>query len=127
MPAIFRLAGDTSPTDTPVDTSTNAPSILAINGFFCGFTVVVVLARMYVRSIMLKTLGVDDILILFATVKLFFSCPGPFSHYDWQSVVSKGPSCNCRGIDSVTSTRLAIEELKTRWLFQIVSLYREHN
>ncbi|KAE9370760.1 hypothetical protein N431DRAFT_40454 [Stipitochalara longipes BDJ] len=68
MPSIFRLAGDTSSTDTPVDTSTNAPSILAINGFFCGFTVLVVLARIYVRSIMLKTFGVDDFLITGATI-----------------------------------------------------------
>jgi hypothetical protein len=69
MPAIFRLAGDTSSTPTPVDTSTNAPSILAINGFFCAFTVIVVLARIYVRAIMLKTFGTDDYLITAATVR----------------------------------------------------------
>ncbi|KAH8779133.1 phosphatidylserine decarboxylase [Hyaloscypha sp. PMI_1271] len=68
MPAIFRLAGDTSSTPTPVDTSTNAPSILAINGFFCAFTVIVVLARIYVRAIMLKTFGTDDYLITAATI-----------------------------------------------------------
>jgi len=78
MPSIFRLAGDTSSTDTPVDTSTNAPSILAINGFFCGFTVLVVLARIYVRAFMLKTFGVDDFLITAATVRsiLSFSAQG---------------------------------------------------
>jgi len=68
MPSIFRLAGDTSSTPTPLDTSTNAPSILAINGFFCGFTVLVVLARMFVRSVMLKTVGADDWLICAATL-----------------------------------------------------------
>jgi hypothetical protein len=78
MPAIFRLAGDTLSTAGPVDTSTNAPSILAINGFFCGFTVIVVLARIYVRAIMLKTFGTDDYLMLAATVRHFFLPSGLF-------------------------------------------------
>ncbi|PMD25802.1 hypothetical protein NA56DRAFT_529236, partial [Hyaloscypha hepaticicola] len=42
---------------------TNVPSILAINGFFCGVALIVVLARIYVRSVMLKTFGTDDYLI----------------------------------------------------------------
>jgi hypothetical protein len=45
------------------DTSTNAPSILAINGALAGFTLLVVLARYYVRTIMLKSMGADDWLI----------------------------------------------------------------
>ncbi|PVH82004.1 hypothetical protein DL98DRAFT_514370 [Cadophora sp. DSE1049] len=52
----------------PVDRSTNAPSILAVNGVFCGAAVLVMAARMYVRTVMLKTLGVDDWLILAATI-----------------------------------------------------------
>lgn len=52
----------------PVDRSTNAPSILAVNGVFCGIIVVVMALRMYVRAVMLKTVGVDDWLILAATV-----------------------------------------------------------
>ncbi|EPE25197.1 hypothetical protein GLAREA_11778 [Glarea lozoyensis ATCC 20868] len=42
------------------DKSTNAPSILAINGALCGVTLLVVLARFYVRSVMLKSVGADD-------------------------------------------------------------------
>jgi hypothetical protein len=52
----------------PLDQSTNAPSILAINGFFAGFTTLIILARVYVRAIMLKTVGTDDYLIILATV-----------------------------------------------------------
>ena len=52
----------------PVDRSTNAPSILAVNGVFCGAAVLVMAARFYVRAVMLKTLGTDDWLILAATV-----------------------------------------------------------
>lgn len=42
------------------DKSTNAPKILAITGFFATLTLIVVLARFYVRSVMLKTTGADD-------------------------------------------------------------------
>ncbi|PBP28427.1 hypothetical protein BUE80_DR000494 [Diplocarpon rosae] len=48
------------------DRSTNAPSILAINGAFCGFAVTVVMVRMYARAIVLKAVGKDDWLILAA-------------------------------------------------------------
>jgi hypothetical protein len=73
MPTIFRLARETSSADASTVTETNAPSILAINGFFCGVAVVVVLARIYVRSIMLKTFGTDDYLITGAMVRYSFS------------------------------------------------------
>ncbi|KAL3422256.1 integral membrane protein [Phlyctema vagabunda] len=39
---------------------TNAASILAINAVFCWFTFVVVGLRIYVRTVMLKKMGVDD-------------------------------------------------------------------
>jgi hypothetical protein len=84
MPTIFRLARETSSADASTVTETNAPSILAINGFFCGFTLIVVLARIYVRSIMLKTFGPDDYLITAAMVRYFFSCAGNYPCYDWQ-------------------------------------------
>jgi hypothetical protein len=45
------------------DKSTNAPTILAINGALCFFTLVIVLARFYVRTVMLKSMGTDDWLI----------------------------------------------------------------
>ncbi|KAG9230700.1 hypothetical protein BJ875DRAFT_384579 [Amylocarpus encephaloides] len=45
------------------DTSTNAPKILAINGALAGFTLVVVLLRFFVRTVMLKSMGIDDWLI----------------------------------------------------------------
>lgn len=44
----------------PLDQSTNAPKILAINGVFMGIALVVVLLRFFVRSIMLKSVGSDD-------------------------------------------------------------------
>jgi hypothetical protein len=55
-------------TTVPVDTTSNAPSILAINGFFMGFALLIVGARIYVRSIMLKTVGADDYVIMAAMV-----------------------------------------------------------
>jgi hypothetical protein len=67
MPSIYKLE---SVSATSPDTSSNAPSILAINGFFCGITVLVVMARMYVRAVMLKTCGVDDYLIFASMVTI---------------------------------------------------------
>jgi hypothetical protein len=64
-PSVFKLEGDVS---TATDMSTNAPSILAINGVFCTLTVIVGVLRTYVRSVMLKTFGTDDWFILAATV-----------------------------------------------------------
>lgn len=57
-------------TDTRLDMSTNAAQILAINGAFAGFAVVVVLLRVYVRAVMLKTMGIDDYLMMGATVRI---------------------------------------------------------
>lgn len=48
------------------DKSTNAPHILAITGFFATLTLIVVLARFYVRSVMLKTTGTDDWIMMAA-------------------------------------------------------------
>jgi len=64
-PSVFKLEGDAS---TATDMSTNAPSILAINGVFCTLTVIVGVLRIYVRSVMLKTFGTDDWFILAAIV-----------------------------------------------------------
>jgi hypothetical protein len=72
MPSVYRLADSTASSTT--DTSTNAPSILSINGVFCGFTVLVVLARIYVRMVMLKTMGMDDYLMTAATVCTIPGC-----------------------------------------------------
>jgi hypothetical protein len=66
MPSVFRL--DDVAEGSSTDTSTNAPSILAINGFFCGFTIIVVLLRIFVRVRILKTMGIDDYLIAAAAV-----------------------------------------------------------
>src|ERR1700712_1766332 len=48
------------------DQSTNAPSLLAINGALMAFTTLVVLARFYVRAVILKSIGSDDWLIAIA-------------------------------------------------------------
>jgi hypothetical protein len=56
---------------TPVDTTSNAPSILAINGTFMTFALLVVLARIYVRTFMLRTVGSDDYVIMAAMVSQY--------------------------------------------------------
>ena len=43
--------------------TTNAPALLGIVGAFIGAGIITVLLRVYVRSMMLKTFGIDDILI----------------------------------------------------------------
>jgi hypothetical protein len=58
------------PVTGPLDYSTNAPSILAIVGFFDAFALLVVLARIYVRGVMLKTVGTDDYVMMAAMVNL---------------------------------------------------------
>lgn len=55
-------------TSVPLDMTSNAPTIIAVNGFFTGFTLLVVFARIYVRTIMLKTFGTDDYVIVAAMV-----------------------------------------------------------
>ena len=55
--------------DSTSENNTNAPRILALHGFLTGFALVVVLARMYVRSMILKTVGTDDYLIIASMVR----------------------------------------------------------
>ncbi|KAI9050571.1 hypothetical protein LZ554_005732 [Drepanopeziza brunnea f. sp. 'monogermtubi'] len=54
------------------DTGTGRYSLadrnLTINGILCGLTVLVISARMFVRAVMLKTVGTDDGFIIAATV-----------------------------------------------------------
>jgi hypothetical protein len=50
------------------DLSSNAPTILAAVGSFVGAAVLVVTARVYVRSLMLKTFGADDYVMVGAGV-----------------------------------------------------------
>jgi len=45
-------------------------SILTVTGVLTGFSCVVVLARIYVRSILLKTVGADDYVMLIAMYAL---------------------------------------------------------
>ena len=47
----------------------NAPSILAVDGFFMALSVILVVARVYVRTVMLKTFGADDYIIFAAMVR----------------------------------------------------------
>ncbi|CAG8975941.1 hypothetical protein HYALB_00007072 [Hymenoscyphus albidus] len=50
------------------DRSTNAPTILATNGILTLMAMVTVAARLYVKSVMLKTTGRDDWVILAAMI-----------------------------------------------------------
>jgi hypothetical protein len=61
----------TSLAETANDTSTNAPSILAINGFFTVLVALIVASRLYVRTFMLGNLGADDYVIVAAVVSTF--------------------------------------------------------
>jgi hypothetical protein len=56
---------------TPVDTASDAPSILAINGFLMSFALLIVGARVYVRAFMLKTVWADDYIMMAAMVCRF--------------------------------------------------------
>jgi hypothetical protein len=53
----------------PLDYSSHAPFILAINGFLVGLSLLIFGARIYVRSMMLKTVGADDYVMVAAMVK----------------------------------------------------------
>jgi hypothetical protein len=79
MPSIHHALTErqmgTAPPPGPLDMSTNAGSILAINGFFTGFTLLIVFARIYVRTVMLKTFGPDDYFIVAAMVRSFITFP----------------------------------------------------
>jgi hypothetical protein len=48
--------------------ATNAPEIIAIVGAFVGCAVLVVALRVMVRSLILKTFGLDDYVMVGSTV-----------------------------------------------------------
>jgi len=52
----------------PVDPESHGKTILTITGVFTGFAIAVVLARLYVRAFMLKTMGIDDYFMIVAMV-----------------------------------------------------------
>ncbi|KAH8808753.1 phosphatidylserine decarboxylase [Xylogone sp. PMI_703] len=64
------LAKEVSNTsDTPtISYKSNADSILAVDGFFMALSAVIVMARIYVRTMMLKTFGADDYIISAAMI-----------------------------------------------------------
>jgi hypothetical protein len=49
--------------------ATNAPEIIAIVGAFVGCAVLVVTLRVLVRSLILKTFGLDDYIMVGSTVQ----------------------------------------------------------
>jgi hypothetical protein len=55
-------------TGSPPPDDSNASSILAINASFTGFAFLAVVLRLYIRSVMLKTMGLDDYAIAAAMV-----------------------------------------------------------
>lgn len=46
----------------------NSPTLLAIHGTFCGAAVLSVILRLYVKAFMLKSVGVDDWVMVAAAV-----------------------------------------------------------
>lgn len=61
----------TAPSFGPVSTESHGERILAVTGCFTVFASIVVLARLYVRSVMLKTMGIDDWIMIVSMVSLF--------------------------------------------------------
>jgi hypothetical protein len=51
-----------------LQSNSNAPSILAVNGVFTFIAMVVVALRVYVRAAMLRFVGLDDYVIVAAMV-----------------------------------------------------------
>lgn len=60
----------TVPSVGPVSKENHGGRILTVIGCFTAFASLVVLARVYVRSMMLKTMGVDDWIIIVSMVSL---------------------------------------------------------
>lgn len=56
----------------PVSNARHGSRILAVTGCFTVSAATVVLARIYVRSVMLKTMGVDDWIMIVSMVKPAF-------------------------------------------------------
>lgn len=52
----------------PVNLGSQGETILIITGCFTGLAALVVLARLYVRTFMLKTMGIDDYFMMVALV-----------------------------------------------------------
>lgn len=55
----------------PVSDENHGSRILAVTGCFTAFALMVILARIYVRSVMLKTMGVDDYIVIVSMVGSF--------------------------------------------------------
>jgi hypothetical protein len=57
----------------------NASNLLAVHGTFCGLAILSVLLRLYVRIFMLKSIGIDDYIIVAAAVSApVHRLPGTF-------------------------------------------------
>ena len=65
---LARQSAATSP--GPVSNANHGNRILAVTGFFMAVASLVVLARLYVRSVMLKTVWVDDWIMILSMVRL---------------------------------------------------------
>ncbi|RQM05729.1 hypothetical protein DH86_00003574 [Scytalidium sp. 3C] len=64
---IVKEATDTSVNPT-ISYASNAPQILGVDGFFMALALVTVVARIYVRTVMLKTFGADDYIICISMI-----------------------------------------------------------
>jgi len=57
-----------APAATQYKDESYAPNLLAIHGTFCGVALLSVILRLYVRIFMLKSVGLDDYLMVAAAV-----------------------------------------------------------
>jgi hypothetical protein len=65
---LLLLKRQTSDASAQYKNDNNSGALLAIHGTFCGAAVLTVVLRLYVRIFMLKSLGVDDYIMLAAAV-----------------------------------------------------------
>ena len=70
----FFFERQTTPTHQYKDEN-YAPNLLAIHGTFCGAAILSVILRLYVRIFMLKSIGIDDYIIVAASVSRASSHP----------------------------------------------------
>lgn len=63
------------PSPSPTANDTNAPLILGVAGLLMGLSFTIVALRIWVRQVMINTMGVDDLVMIAALVGLPFQVP----------------------------------------------------
>lgn len=81
---------------SPTADDTNAPLILGVAGLLMGLSFTIVALRIWVRQVVIKSMGVDDSVMIAALVRLGFS-GFPLGRYGWRSCFTElWPCCVCQ-------------------------------